>query len=347
MTKSFEEVVKGLDGANERVAIADLRSLRAKELAKSDTEGMNLLHHVARKNCGLAVVKALVKKLKDDLGAKKARKVVDALDNEQRSVLCTALTSRNTEVSLFLLDTMGVEALGGVEGNGWSCLAYACEYSMEEVALKLIEKLPQSELIRKHHNAALRRYGCGFARGNAASNGDPICGGTPLHFAVRTNLTNVVEALLERYEREHVEKGDKMDRPAEALAALRGHDDLVRLLWEKAPLRGDYWTLYSAAGRTTQSNIRQFFRCYRGALGEELVERLFDGADEALLRELLCCAILAKSPDMVRAVVSRLSQAAIDEPLLDGISPRSLCEKMKEETLLPLLQKCGPKSAAC
>lgn len=345
--RTFAEVVEAMDDEEEQGIIDGIGLLRREELAIIDEDGVTLLHYLTGSKRSLPVVQAFVEKLKAVMGSSKAQEVVDALDSQQRTALSIALPVRSEEVSLFLVDIMSPEALGGVDRKGWSCLAYACDHCMEEVALKLIEKLPHSELFREHHNVALRWYGCGFTRGIGIRYGDPICGGTPLHFAARTNLVTVVEALLKNYAEAHVEKGDRTDRPAEVLAALRGHDDLVRLLWEKAPLRGDYWTLYSAAGRTTQSNIRHFFRCYRGALGEELVERLFDGADEALLRELLCCAILAKSPDMVRAVVSRLSQAAIDEPLLDGISPRSLCEKMKEETLLPLLQKCGPKSAAC
>lgn len=345
--RTFAEVVGAMDDEEEQGIIDGIGLLRREEVAIIDDDGVTLLHYLAGSKRSLAVVQAFVEKLNAVMGSRKAQEMVDALDSQQRTALSIALPVRSEAVSLFLVDIMSPKALGGVDRKGWSCLAYACDHCMEQVALKLMEKLPHSELFREHHNVALRWYGCGFARGIGIRCGDPICGGTPLHFAARNNLVTVVEALLKNYAEAHVEKGDRTDRPAEVLAALRGHEDLVRLFWEKAPLSGAYWAHYSVAEGTALSNIRQFFHCYHGALGEELIDRLIDDADEALLRELLCCAIAAKSPDMIRTVVAHLSQAAIDEPLLDGTTPVTLCRHLKEEVFIPLLLKSGPKSAAC
>lgn len=322
--------------------------VRDSKLDSIDSNGMTFLHHLAEDNGTVDKARGLVKKLRGSIHSEGAQAIIDALDNRKRSALCIAIQKGNKELSSLLVDEMSPEAAAELDEGGWSCLAFACHYNSEEVALKLIEKLPRSELFRKHRTAPLRRYGCGFARGNAVHNGDELCGGTPMHFAVRSNSVRIVEALLEHYEEEHLEIGDSMERPAEALAALRGHDDLVRLLWDRAPLGRKYWSTYlESRYGGPKSCIREFFPNYRGALQEELWERLVLDAKEGLLRELLCCAVRAKSPDKIAAAVSRLSQAAIDMPLPDGVTAAKLCTDAKQEVFLPLLQKSGPKSAAC
>lgn len=338
---TLEALITAIERKDEKGVLDLIDGMRTEELLEVNPEGRTALHIMAEELPSVAPASVLLKRTG-------GLPYADRLDSQGRSALFCALEKAHDESEPFvtlLIESSSAETIARKAKNGWTPLALACDRQTEEIACKIVEKLPREALHTVLVPKPYKYYGCSIRAGGGVSRGEPLSGGNALHFAVRDGKNRVAEKLLDHFTLKEMEAGDRTDRPPELLAAILGHSDTVRLLWEKAPLPPDYWLRTLTYEPFKENPLRQFMTSAPALIARELFDRLLPSATDGLLREMLYSAVIRRWEPLVCLTVVHMSQDAIDAPLPDGSTAAECCNRVNPG-FLPLLRKPGPKSAA-